>query len=387
MAQKPYTLLIKPVGGDCNLRCTYCFYLRTLDRVYSDKPRHLMTQDTLRRLIASYMGEGFRSSAFCWQGGEPLLAGLDFYERAVEFQKRFGADGRVVSNAFQTNATLIDAKWAKFFRQYNCLLGVSIDGPESIHDVYRVTTAGRGSHDQTIRALDVLREYEVEFNILCTVNRKTADHPNEILDYFDSLGVKYLQFIPLVEVDPATGSVADYVATPEQYGKFLCDLWDEWVKPGIPQISIRDFEAWIEKMLGGASPLCCYDSACNQYVMVEHTGDVYPCDFYCNPAYKLGNLNETPLAQIFRSPKHRGFAALKTVYPDECYSCQWLSLCHGGCTKDRMLGDSSAGIPKARASNYFCQSYKMFFDHAYDEMVALKNKIWEIETGISRGTP
>lgn len=382
MSQKPYTLLIKPVGGDCNLRCTYCFYLRTLDRVYSGTPRHMMSDDTLRRLIASYMGEGFRHNAFCWQGGEPLLAGLPFYEKVVEFQKRFGADGRIVSNAFQTNATLIDEQWAKFFNRYKCLLGVSVDGPEAINDHYRVTSSGRGTHAKVLQSINLLREYEVEFNILCVINSKTVERAKELFDYFRSLDLKHMQFIPLVELDPKTGMVADYVATPEQYGQFLIEMWDEWVKPGIPEVSIRDFEAWLEKMLGGAPPLCIHDSACNQYVMIEHNGDVYPCDFYCNPSYRLGNLNETPLPQIFRSPKHRGFAALKSVYPDECYSCKWLDLCHGGCTKDRMLGTTDQGAPKARASNYFCLSYKMFFEHAYAKMVELKNQIWALETGL-----
>lgn len=382
MQKKPYSLLIKPVGGDCNLRCTYCFYLRTLDRVYPATARHRMSHETLRRLVRDYMAEGFRSSAFCWQGGEPLLAGLAFYEQAVEFQKQFGSGGRLVANSFQTNAVLIDERWAKFFGRYNCLLGVSMDGPAALNDTYRLSDAGRGTHGQVLRAIELLQEHRVEFNLMCVVNKATVERPRELFQYFQSLGVKHWQFIPIVERDPATGKVADYVPSPEAYGRFLCDLWDEWVRPGLPEVSIRDFEAWLEKMLGGRPPMCSYDSACDQYVMIEHNGDVYPCDFYCNPAYRLGNLNDRPLGEIVRSPRHRGFAALKTVFPGECYGCRWLDLCQGGCTKDRMLGASDQGHPRARASNYFCRSYQMFFEHAYPKMVALKNRIWALETGL-----
>jgi len=377
---RPYTLLIKPVGGDCNLRCQYCFYLRTTDLVYPQTRRHRMTEQTLRQIVSVYLGERFPVSGFCWQGGEPMLAGLDFFRKAVELQERHGQDGQAVSNSLQTNAILIDDEWAKFLRQYNFLVGVSLDGPASLHDFYRVDAGGKPSHAKTLRAIETLRRHNVEFNVLAVVNNRTVKHAREIFDYLRGLGIMHLQFIPIVEMDPGTGSVADFVMTPEEFGTFLCELWDEWVRPGFPEVSIRDFEACLERLLGGGPSLCTFDTACNQYIMLEHNGDAYPCDFYCDPKYRLGNVNDEPLPAIFRRAKHHGFARLKTAYPAECYSCQWLELCHGGCTKDRMLGAPIYRGRKARHSNYFCRSYQMFFEHAYKQMLELKDRIWKMET-------
>jgi uncharacterized protein len=378
---KPYTLLIKPVGGDCNIRCEYCFYLRTLDTVYPEQKRHRMDEETLRRIISGFMGEGFPVSGLCFQGGEPTLAGLDFYKQVVDFEKRYGKDGQSVSNSIQTNGTLLNDEWAKFLKEYNFLIGVSIDGPPHLHDHYRVDAGGKGTHDKALRGMRVLEDNGVEFNILAVVNKRTAKHAREVYDYFRELGITHLQFIPIVEMDSRTGQIADFIMTPEEYGTFLCELWDEWVRPGFPEISIRDFEAWIERLLGGSPSICTYASSCNQYIMLEHNGDAYPCDFFCDPKYKLGNVNEESLTEIFTKAKHDGFARLKTVYPKECYSCQWLSLCHGGCTKDRMNGSSMNPEVKARGSNYFCKSYKMFFAHAYEQMQELKDRIWAMETG------
>ncbi|OPZ05408.1 MAG: Anaerobic sulfatase-maturating enzyme [candidate division BRC1 bacterium ADurb.BinA364] len=237
-----------------------------------------------------------------------------------------------------------------------------------------------------MRGMNYLRDYNVEFNILAVVNKLTCKHAREIYAYFKSLGIQFLQFIPIVEMDPATGQVCDYIMSPEEYGEFLCEMWDEWVRPGYPEVSIRDFEALIERLLGGAPSLCSFDSACNQYCMIEHNGDVYPCDFFCDPKYRLGNINDTPLPEIFRGTKHQGFAGLKSCYPEECYACRWLDLCHGGCTKDRMLGANLYGGEKARASCYFCKAYRMFFEHAYDRMLALKDVIWaRVRAAAGRG--
>ncbi|MCX7014407.1 MAG: anaerobic sulfatase maturase [Candidatus Sumerlaeota bacterium] len=377
---RPYTLLIKPCSGDCNLRCHYCFYLRTLDLVYPETRRHRMDEETLRRVVTGYLGERFPVSGFCWQGGEPMLAGLDFYKKAVELQSKHGADGQVVSNSLQTNAILIDEEWARFLRQYSFLVGVSMDGPPELHDHYRRDAGGKPSHHRVLRAIEILRANQVEFNVLAVVNKLTVKHPREIYDYFRRMKISHLQFIPIVEIDADSRQVSDFVMAPEEYGEFLCALWDEWMRPGFPDLSIRDFESVIERLLGGGSSLCTFDSACNHYVMLEHNGDVFPCDFYCDPKYKLGNANETPLPEIFRSHKHAGFSWLKTCYPRECYQCRWLSLCNGGCTKDRMLGAPILGGENARGSNYFCRSYQMLFEHAYPRMLELRDRVWAMQT-------
>lgn len=354
---QPFTLLIKPSGSDCNIDCRYCFYKHRSAEIGQGKQR--MSIEVLERLVKDYMALGFAVSVFSWQGGEPTLMGLEFFERAVEFQKKYGQPGWQVSNSLQTNGILLDDKWCSFLCENKFLVGISVDGPKDFHDYYRKNHAGVGTFDKVVRAIEKCEQHKVEFNILVLLNDKNIERPDELFDFFVEKGIRYLQFITCVEEDPASGKIADYSITPQQYGEFLCRIFDRWCEYGPQKLSIRDFDSILSYCLTGKGTICTFDKQCDAYIVVEHTGDCFPCDFFVEPKWRLGNIFETPIEQLAVCGVKREFARAKKKLCNKCLVCRDLALCRGGCIKDKVHGDKQGG-----RESYFCEGYKMFFDHA-----------------------
>ena len=353
----PFSLLIKPVSFDCNLRCEYCFYLRA-EEVYG-AGRHLMPDEVLGEMIRQMMGYGFRETVFGWQGGEPTVAGLDFFRRIVELQKKHGRTGQVVGNALQTNATLIDDDWARFLAEYRWLVGVSIDGPKELHNRYRRKASGAETFHLVLRGLKALQAAHVAVNALVLVSRANVRRARQVYTFVRDQGFDFLQFIPCVEKDPRTGKLADFAITGEEFGDFLLETFDVWkATDGSGKVSIRYFDAVRRHLLDGGYDLCVMGESCDAYLLVEFNGDVYPCDFFMYPEWKLGNLMETPLHEIGETPLRKKFAVMKAVKLEACRGCEWLAFCHGGCPKDR----AAAGDP-CTVESPLCSAYKRFLTH------------------------
>jgi len=379
---QPFTLLIKPSGSDCNVDCTYCFYKCRAPQVGTGRQR--MSDEVLERLVKDYMGLRFQMCGFAWQGGEPTLMGLDFYTRAITLQAKYGVAGQEVGNSLQTNAILLDDAWCKFLHEAKFLVGISIDGPKDLHDRYRLDLGGHGTWERVMRAIERCKEHKVEFNTLTLISRLTADHADEIFDFLIDLGVRYLQFIPCVETDPQTGAIAEFSVSPKQYGDFLCRIFDRWTAFGPERLSIRDFDSILSHCINGHHSLCTFDRQCSQYIVIEHTGDVFPCDFFVEPAWRLGNILETPIEQLAACAQKRAFARRKRDITSRCLACRHLALCRGGCMKDRLphvaqppsAGESKgpppgAGVPQS----YFCESYRQFFDYAVPRFMQIAAQI------------
>jgi len=367
---QPFTLLIKPSGSDCNVDCTYCFYKCRAPQVGTGRQR--MSDEVLERLVKDYMGLRFQLSGFAWQGGEPTLMGLDFYKRAVELQRKYGVTGQEVGNSLQTNAILLnDADWCTFLHESEFLVGISIDGPKDLHDRYRLDLGGHGTWDRVMRAIDCCKEHRVEFNTLTLINHLTADHADEVFDFLIGLGVRYLQFIPCVEVDPQTGGIAGFSVSPKQYGDFLCRVFDRWTQFGPQRLSIRDFDSILSCCISGHQTLCTFDRQCSQYIVIEHAGDVFPCDFFVEPAWRLGNILETPIEQLAACEQKKAFARRKQAIANKCLICRHLVLCRGGCMKDRVPFGKDTGSRES----YFCESYRQFFDYAVPRFMQIAAQI------------
>jgi uncharacterized protein len=366
----PFTLLIKPSGSDCNVDCAYCFYKCRAPQIGTGRQR--MSDEVLEKLVRDYMSLRFQLSGFAWQGGEPTLMGLDFYQRAVELQKKHGVTGQEVGNSLQTNALLLDnAEWCRFLHESQFLVGISIDGPKELHDHYRLDLGGHGTWDRVMRAIDRCKEYQVEFNTLTLVNHLTADHPDEVFDFLIGLGVRYLQFIPCVEVDPQTGQIAEFSVAPKQYGDFLCRIFDRWIQFGPEKLSVRDLDSILSYCLSGHSTICTFDRQCSQYIVVEHTGEAFPCDFFVEPKWRLGNLLETPIEQLAACAQKKTFARQKQNLSNRCLVCRHLALCRGGCMKDRTPFDRG----NYGRESYFCESYRQFFDYALPHFLQVAAQI------------
>ncbi|MHC4500019.1 MAG: anaerobic sulfatase maturase [Planctomycetota bacterium] len=380
---QPFTLLIKPSGSDCNLDCKYCFYKCRSPEIGQGRQR--MSDEILEKLVKDYMKLRFDHAGFAWQGGEPTLMGLDFYKKAVELQKKYGGPGQTVSNALQTNAILLDDDWCDFLRDNKFLVGISIDGPKEFHDYYRVDHSGRGTYDKVMRAIENCRRHNVEFNLLVLLNNKNADHPDELFDFLVALGTRYLQFIPCVEQDPATGQIADFSVTPHQYGEFTCRIFDRWYEYGPKKLSIRDFDSILSFCLTGRNTICTFDRQCSQYVVVEYTGDCFPCDFFVEPEWRLGNIFETPIEKLAASDKKRNFARAKKNLCNKCLLCSHLALCRGGCMKDKLAtpchSERSEESPvrsdklDVNKETYFCESYKRFFKYTMPRFMQIAAQI------------
>jgi len=351
------SLLIKPASAVCNLDCKYCFYLDRDADPYASLPQRQMTLDTLERLVDTYLFYSYPNSTFAFQGGEPTLAGLRFFEKLVEFQKQYGRAGQNVSNAFQTNGVLIDEDWCRLFHAYHWLIGISIDGPEDVHDAYRFNKAGHGTWKQVVRAIETMRKEKVEFNVLCVLSQANVERPRDVYKFFRGLGVDNIQYIPLSEFEP-DGTRMPFTITPEQYGRFLLETFDLWW-PERRRVRIRFFDNLAEALAGQKPGACTMHETCDSYAVVEYNGDVYPCDFFVERDWKLGNVNLDSWSEIARRQKRFGFAAKKTIAHPECMACQWQNICHNGCPKFR-----HSVHRRFEDLDYFCPAYKMIYARA-----------------------
>jgi uncharacterized protein len=358
---QPFTLLIKPSGSDCNLDCMYCFYKDS----GPGGGRRRMSEAVLARLIQDYMELRLSLSVFCWQGGEPTLMGLDFFRRAIGLQRQHGEPGQRVSNSIQTNGVLLDEAWCRFLHENRFLVGISIDGPKELHDHYRRDKGGNGSFERVIRAVQFCKDHGVPFNTLTLVNNMTGGRPDDVFDFLVELGSTFMQFIPCVETDPQTSRVADYSVPVGVYAEFLCRVFDRWMAFGPAKLSIRPFDSLLSHCLTGQHSICTFDRQCGQYLVVEHNGDVFPCDFFVRPPWRLGNVMETPVGQLAAAPGKRQFARAKENLSNSCLVCRHLALCRGGCMKHRAVDGSG----QATDRDYFCEGYKVFFDHALPRLM------------------
>lgn len=344
---KPFQLLIKPAGPDCNLCCNYCFYRRA-SKLFPPGT-HRMSYNILEAMINQYMSLRIPQSIFSWQGGEPALCGLEFFKKAVELQMKYGVKGQVVGNSLQTNGLLIDDEWCKFFNQYKFFIGLSLDGPQKLHDKYRTGRDG-GSWKGAMKAAGLLSRHKVEFNILSVITKESEKMAKELFNWFVDNGFKYLQFIPCVEV-LSGGGMAPYSVTPEGFGRFLCELFDIWWMNKDKGIFIRTFDAILQYLNTRTPSMCVFSSCCDSYIVIEHDGSVYPCDFFVQKDKQLGNLMDTPLDELYTSGAFKKFGKEKGNIPPECKDCEFFLLCNGGCQKDRIDSRKS----------YLCPAYKIFF--------------------------
>ncbi len=377
-----FSLLIKPASADCNLRCEYCFYLDH-SRLYPETGVHRMADGVLERIIESYLATPQPVYSFVWQGGEPLLMGEAFYEQAVDLQMAFGRRGVEISNSVQTNATLITDRFARLFKACGFLTGVSLDGPAALHDAARRNLGGGGSHAQVVEGIDTLKRQGAEFNILSLVSRHTVAHPLEIYDYLvQEIGAKFLQFIECVEPD-ASGGMPPYCLTAEEWGEFLCRIFDHWYAGDTRRISVRLFDTIIAKLVTGDEICCTGGSDCRQYFVVEYNGDVYPCDFHVLPELKLGNVLTHSWEAMCSSDVYRRFGARKSDLHANCRVCPFLRFCAGDCPKNR-VGHTSA---PANQLSHICAGMKSFYAHTllrFEELAAIVIKERETRSSDSR---
>ncbi len=366
------SVLVKPAGPDCNLNCTYCFYLEKSE-LFPEKKKHRMSPEVQEELIRQVMQQSGESVSIAWQGGEPTLMGLDFYKRAVELEMKYG-HGQSVGNGLQTNGTLLNEEWAAFLKKYDWLVGLSLDGPAHIHNRYRKDHAGKDTHKKVEENGRMLLENGVATNVLATLTDYSVQIPEETYNYFKSLGFTWMQFIPIVEPDPRDPSkAAAFSVSAEDYGRYLIKIFDLWLadfKNGQPTTQVRHFDSVFYPYVGLAAPECTMMKECGVYVAVEHNGNVYSCDFFVEPKWKLGNLMNGRLVDMLNSKKQLAFGAAKAALPGECRRCPWLTKCYGGCTKDRIKD------PRDKRKPRFCKSYKMFFAHA-DKTMKLLAADWK----------
>ncbi len=358
---RPLTsVLVKPSGADCNLNCTYCFYLEKCE-LYPDQEKHRMSEEVLENMVRQAMEQSGRDFSFTWQGGEPTLMGIDFYRKAIELEKQYGR-GKHVGNGFQTNGILLNEEWADFLRGNEFLVGLSLDGPAHIHNKYRRDRGNRGTHEHVESVAKMLLERGTQVNAMCCLTDYSSQYAEELYNYYKDMGMTFMQFIPIVEPDKNDPSkAASFSVSAAAYGNFLTKIFDLWIedfRSGEPTTSIRHFESLFFTYVGLQSPECTLMKTCGPYVVVEHNGDVYSCDFFVEPKWKLGNIKTGKLINMLNSKKQVQFSLAKAQLPIECRKCTWLRHCYGGCTKDRVKDPEDMRSPR------FCQSYKMLFAHA-----------------------
>jgi len=366
-APRPFHLLAKPTGAVCNLDCTYCFYL-SKEMLYPGS-RFRMADDLLetylRQLIEAHAGAP--EVVVAWQGGEPTMMGLDFFRRSVELARQYAPPGQRISFTIQTNGTLLTGEWAEFFREHGFLVGLSIDGPREIHDAYRVDKGGKGSFTRVLAGLDVLRRHGVEWNALTTVHAASGGRGREVYAFLrDDCGARFVQFIPIVERQD--NLVSERSVPPDGFGRFLIDVFEDWVRRDIGEVYVQMFDAALANWYREPPGLCVHAETCGLALALEHTGDVYSCDHYVEPAYRLGNIRQTHLLDLVASPRQQEFGqAKRDSLPQYCRDCDVRFACHGGCPKDRfaITPDGEPGL------HYLCPSYKAFFGHIRPAMEAM----------------
>jgi uncharacterized protein len=362
-----FHVLAKPTGAICNLDCKYCFFL-SKEELYPNS-RFRMPDEVLASYIRQQLESQGPEATIAWQGGEPTLMGLDFFRRSIAVAHDYLRPGQSVQYTIQTNGTLIDEEWCEFLRENKFLVGLSIDGTRELHDVYRVDKRGRPTFDKVIRAARLMQQHEVDFNVLCTVHAKNVGHPLEVYHYFrDELGARFLQFIPIVERINADGrtllqegsTVTERSVPSEKWGRFLITIFDEWVRRDVGTVFVQMFDAALASWVGAPPAVCIFAETCGDAVALEHNGDLYSCDHFVEPKYLLGNLMDTPIAELVSSPRQRAFGnAKRDTLPRYCRECEVRFACHGECPKNRFIvtPDGEPGL------NYLCAGYKAFFNH------------------------
>lgn len=382
-----FHVMTKPTGPICNLDCTYCFYLEK-EKLYPNDSGWAMTEETLEAYIRQYIeAQDVPEIQFAWQGGEPTILGVEFFERAVELQKRY-ANGKRINNAFQTNGILLDDRWGEFFAQNGFLVGISIDGPRELHDAYRRDKGGRGTFDKVVRGIETLKKHRVEFNTLTCVNRKNSYRPLEVYRFLKSAGSGFMQFIPIVEriadgTDedqlvlvspdyPDKATVSRWSVEPLQFGKFLSAVFDEWVRQDVGECFVQIFDVALEAWVGYNPSLCVFSERCGNAMALEHNGDLYSCDHFVYPENRLGNIMDQGIRGLADSDMQKRFGNHKAdSLPAYCRSCEVRFVCNGECPKHRFIKtpDGETGL------NYLCAGYKHFFAHIAPYMEFMANEL------------
>ena len=382
---RPLYVMLKPVGASCNLRCKYCYYLEK-SKLYQNTPTRILSEEMLERFTKEYIeAQTMNDVVFTWHGGETMMRPLSFFRKAMELQRKY-ARGRRISNTIQTNGTLITDKWCEFFKENNWLVGVSVDGPQEFHDEYRRTASGAPSWGKVMQGIRLLKKHGVEWNAMAVVNDFNADYPLDFYHFFKENGCQYLQFTPIVErmvnhddgrllatlTDPADSPLADFSVTPEQWGDFLCAIFDEWVRHDVAQTYVEIFDCTLANWAGAAPGICVYAKECGHAGVMEFNGDVYSCDHFVFPEYRIGNIRDKSITEMLYGEQQQQFSRLKhKSLPLECLQCPWEFACHGECPKNRFVTDKY-GNP---GMNYLCQGYKKYFEHVAPYMDFMKHEL------------
>lgn len=377
-------IMLKPAGSLCNLRCKYCYYLEK-SKLYDDNKNHVITDALLEKFIKEYIeAQTTPQVLFTWHGGETLMRPISFYRRALELQ-RYYARGRQIDNSIQTNGILLNDEWCRFFKENNFLVGVSIDGPQEFHDEYRRTATGKPSFRQVMKGIDLLNKYGVEWNALAVVNDFNADYPLDFYHFFKDIGCRYIQFTPIVErivkrTDGLTlapgmqeeGELTDFSVTAEQWGSFLCTIFDEWVHHDVGEYYIQLFDATLANWVGVAPGICTMAKECGHAGVMEYNGDVYSCDHFVYPEHNLGNLASKTIYEMMNSDRQKEFSKMKyRLLPQQCRECKYQFACHGECPKNRFIRDKYGNM----GLNYLCKGYYQFFEHVAPYMDFMKNEL------------
>lgn len=380
----PLFIMSKPVGSNCNMKCQYCYYLAKNKDLYSSDSNHLMSETTLETFIKEYIQASTTDEVvFTWHGGEATLRPISFYKKAIEFQKKYGR-GRPIVNCFQTNGTLLNDEWCEFFKKEQVLVGVSIDGPQEFHDEFRIMKRGGTSWHKVMQSISLLKKHGVEWNAMAVVNDFNVDYPLDFYNFFKEIKCSYIQFTPIVErVDSRkslcsineTGTVTDFSVDAARWGRFLCTIFDEWVKNDIGKVFIQLFDATLANYMGIKPGLCSMDKECGYAAVMEYNGDVYCCDHFVFKEYKLGNIHTNGIIEMMMSEKQNKFGRNKrSGLPNQCINCRWLRLCNGECPKNRFIFTTEGD----KGLNYLCEGYKAFFAHTAPYFDLMKR---ELEAG------
>ena len=382
---KPLYVMLKPAGAHCNLACKYCYYLEK-NKLYPTAQRHLMSDEMLEQFTRDYIeAQTMNQVLFTWHGGEPLLRSIDFYRKALSLQQKY-AGGRRIDNVIQTNGTLLTDEWCEFFAQNHWLVGISIDGPQPDHDHYRLTAAGKPSWKKVMQGIKLLKKHGVEWNAMAVVNAYNANHPLEFYRFFKENGCQFLQFTPIVErltrhedgrtlaslADKDEISLSEASVAPEQWGNFLCAILDEWVRKDVGKIFVEIFDCTLANWMGVSPGICAYSKECGHAGVMEHNGDVYSCDHFVFPEYKLGNIRDHSLIDMLYGEQQQEFSRLKhSSLPRQCKECDMEFACHGECPKNRFMKDKygDSGL------NYLCPGYYHYYQHVAPYMDYMKQEL------------
>lgn len=366
---KPLYVMLKPVGAICNLQCSYCYYLEKKE-LYPDDKQFVMSDYLLEKFIEEYINSQTTAEVlFTWHGGETLMRKIDFYKKAIELQKKY-ARGRRIANSLQTNGTLLTDEWCRFFKENNFLIGISLDGPKHCHDIYRKTKDKRPSFYQVMKGIELLKKHDVEFNIMAVVNDYNVDYPLEGYNFFKDIGAQFIQFAPIVE--QINGEMASWNVPSDKWGDFLITIFDEWVKQDVGKIFVQIFDSalanWVEESPG----ICVFAKKCGHAGVMEFNGDVYACDHFVYPQYKIGNIYSSSLIEMMYSAKQVNFGNDKfQKLPQQCRDCRYLFACNGECPKNRIIKTKE----REPGLNYLCRGYYKFFEHVAPYMEYMKNEL------------